>query len=235
MLFYENSAAFLEGQRRYLERLSKANIPEIGLITNVLVPDSTKTRETNPHDYSVTHKADSLEINSFGIRGDRHFGPFCRSTGREREMYPSKTLISGQRKVFAVCMDDCRILSRKIGVEVTPELLGANLVIEREDGAEYCLSELPPTTRIAIAQADSLHMPKPPLVNLVNYVKQQGCAVTGNAIAHRYRQRTLCAKFIENSKDNRGIVCNIEYPAEEVAIIRPGMRVFFRFPMGVTT
>jgi hypothetical protein len=43
----------------------------------------------------------------------------------------------------------------------------------------------------------------------------------------------MTKKFVNNAKDNRGIVCSVEYPCLEPATIKPGMKVFFKHSMGV--
>ncbi len=232
-MFYKNFSDYLAEERKKLDERERMDFPDSGIILKVLAHPRQQTKRTHPKTYSVTQEVSQIDINTRGILGDRHFDSARDSTGRESE-YPRKTVIAGGRHIFAVSPYDCRILGEKMGVEITPELLGANIVIGREDGKDLPLSELPITTRLFIAKSDSLVLPKLPTATLINYVKQQGCVVTGNAIAEKYDRKELSAMFIANSKDNRGIVCNIEYPVEVKAALKAGQKVFFRFNQGVS-
>lgn len=234
MLFYDDLRSFVSGQREKLENLPNANIPEQGLILKVLGPAEDQDRRSNVAEYSITRETDGLEIDYRGIFGDRHRRSNRASTSREKSTYPKGTTIREHRHVFAVSLYDCEVLSEALGVAVTPEVLGANLLIEREDRKDYSLSHLPLGTNLLVsADLGSSESPKPPLATLVHHVQQQGCGVTGNTIARRYQDRSLTKRFMESSKNNRGIVLSVEYPVDNSAILKVGQKVFFRFPMGV--
>ncbi len=234
MLFYENLLKYIEGQREKLEVLRFANIPDRGLIIKVLLPDRNQDRAANLDTYSLTYEVEQIEIDCLGIKGERHRRISRPSTGREKLIYPKGTLIREHRHIVAVSPYDCKILSDKLEVEVTPELLGANLVIGREDGQDYSLSALPEYSYLLIAEKENRELPKPPLATLRHYTLQQGCGITGNSISKNYDNKSLTQKFVVESKENRGILCSVEHPAEKFAIIKAGQKVFFRFPMGIT-
>lgn len=233
MLFYNNLEDYIKDQQARLANLPNANIPERGIVLKVLLPRENQDKSSDVVNYSITHEVPQIEIDYLGIFGDRHRRTHKPSSGREITLYPKKTEMREHRNLFAMSPYDCRVLSDKLGVEVTPELLGANVVMGREDGRDYSLSSLPHQAYLIIAPEQSLEMPKPPIATLLNYAKQQGCGVTGNAIAKKYNDSTLTKRFIEHSKENRGIVCSIEYPIEPTAKIRQGQKVFFKFPMGI--
>lgn len=235
MLFYKSLEDYVEGQKAKLEKLVNFNIPERGLVIKVLNSDLEITKSGDIVNYSVTKEVSQLEIDSLGIVGDRHRRLYAETTAREKALYKKGTKVREHRHIFVVSLYDCKVLSEKLGVEVTPELLGANLVIGKEDQKDFSISELPENTHLIIAPENSFETPKPPLATLKHYTKQQGCGVTGNAITHKYPGNDLTKLFVENSKTNRGIVCSIEYPVDQPAIIKPGQVVFFKFPMGVSS
>ncbi|MEK6825736.1 MAG: hypothetical protein AABY00_03040 [Nanoarchaeota archaeon] len=232
MFFYQNRFEYIQVEKEKLNDLMLSNIPERGIITRVLLSEDQRTT-TNIASYSVTKEVDEFQVTIEGIKGERHWGMIA-SSGRERAIYPKGTQILGQRQIFAVSPYDCRVLSEKIGVEVTPELLGANLVIEREDRSNYSLSELPHGTYLCIAPQNAQELPRPPIATLIHHVEQQGCGVTGAAIAAHYSDPLLVRKFTQNSKTNRGIVCRIEYPVDPAATLQKGQIVFFKFPQGIS-
>lgn len=232
MLFYQNRDDYVSDQTKKLENLVDSNILEIGIITKVLKSNEDQDKIYHLPKYSITHKVDYLKIDHLGIIGDRHRGSIKYSGPRERFMYEKGTVIKQNRHIFAISEYDCQVLSDKIGVKVTPELLGANLVIEREDKKPYSLSDLPQNTHLFIASQESESQPKTPIATLIHYAKQQGCGITGASIAEKYKDKDLSKEFVKASKENRGIVCTIEFPIEKHAIIKKGQKVFFKFPTG---
>ena len=111
-------------------------------------------------------------------------------------------------------------------------LLGANLVIGREDGTDYPISAVPHYTYFAIAPADAEESPQPPLSTLIQYIQQKGCSRTGRAVAKAYDDPALTKQFVAYSEHQRGILCSVEYPVDEPVYLERGQKVFFRFPMG---
>ena len=233
MLFYKDLRSFIEGQKRKLEELVLSNLPERGIILKVLVSDINKGK-SDLAEYSVTSEAEQLEVNYLGLVGDRHHRAFRDSTGREKSLYPKGTKIREHRHIFVVSLYDCKFLSDKLGVEVTPELLGANIVIGGQDQKDFSLSKLPENAHLLIAPENSSEIPRPPIATLKHYTLQQGCGITGSAIAEKYNDKSLTKKFVDCAKDNRGVVCSVEYPVENPAIVKPGQVVYFKFPIGIT-
>jgi len=233
MKFYESFQAYVEGEKRKLESMQGARIPEVGIIKKVLGPNDRQAEGTNGI-YSVTQPVDSLKIDFQGIVGDKHHAAFRDSTARERETYTTGTPIRQHRHIFVVSQYDCDILSGKLNVLVTPELLGANLVIEREDEAPYSISQLPFHTSLLIEDPGQELPSRPPIATLEHQLMQEGCSETGLAIATNYDDSSLKAKFFEAAEQNRGIVFSVEYPVMGDATLEVGQKVFFRFPTGVS-
>ena len=135
-------------------------------------------------------------------------------------------------EVFVTSPSECEALTNTLGVEITAELLGANLVVGREDRDEFYISDLPGNTYLVIGSPGSSEPVKPPIATLIQYVRQKGCFVTGSAIVTRYGDQRLKKQFIENTRRHRGILCSVEYPVDEPATLNRGQKVFFRFPIG---
>lgn len=239
MRLHPNLENYLAAQQETITRIRAANIPESVIVSKVLLAEHSLTRETHPKQYSITSPTDSLEVNHLGIIGDRHYRSVRPSGPRERELLPKKSVIREHRHIFAVSLGDCQALSDLVGVQVTPCLLGANLVLEREDGKPYSLSALPQGTYLRIAMPEVVTVGEITTGNLVALLQkqatQEGCGVTGASIQDFYNMgSTIVKQFCDSSKLNRGIVCSVEYPAEGIAKIKPGQRIFFGFPTGYT-
>ena len=233
MLFHDDLADFLASQRKNLQKWETANIPEVGVIRVVLGPNENQDMATNPGGHSVTQQVDRLAVDCHGIVGDRHRGLTRPSTGREAPLYKETgTTIVNRRQLFAVSSYECHLLTESLGVKITPDLLGANLVIDRDDGADYCISEVPLNTYFAIAPPDAVEPPRLPIATLIQYLQQKGCSRTGRAIAKAYGDGSLTKRFVAHAEHRRGILCSVEYPVDSTAFLERGQKVFFRFPMG---
>ncbi len=234
MEFYTTLGTYVQGELERLSRLHEANIPERGVISRVLCPSKMQDKKTNRDAFSVTHEVPYLELDYLGIVGDRHQRAVRGSTAREKNVYPKGEMIRQHRHVFAVSEYDCRVLSERMELDVTPELLGANVVIEREDKQNYSLSKLPQGTYLLIGTALAYEASIPPLATLVKYATQQGCPITGNVIRRAYgADEEITRTFVEVSAENRGIVCGVEYPVEHKVRLEAGQKVFFNFATGV--
>lgn len=233
MLFYENLEKYITEEREKLARLKEANIPEMGVILEVFGPNDNQDIEENPGGHSVTQVVDQLTVDCHGVEGDRHVGLTRSATAREAPLYKrSRAKIVNRRQLFAVSPYECTFLSERLDVEVTPQLLGANLLIGREDGGDYSISHLPVNTYLAIAPADATELPTPPVATLIHYVQQKGCSRTGKALEKAYDDASLTGRFVDEAEFERGILCGVEYPVAKPAVLERGQRVFFKFPMG---
>ncbi len=178
MHFYNTLADYEKGERAKLDALPSANLPERGIITRVLASPSGQAHETHPATYSVTSEVPYLDIDHLGILDDRHRRATRRRTGREEEWAPKGVWIREHRHLFAVSPADCLALSNRLGVEISPELLGANIIIEREDMQPYSLCAVPQNTYFSITPRGS-QTPESTFATLKHYTEQQGCGRTG--------------------------------------------------------
>ena len=233
MLFYDNLEDYVQQERARLDQLLQKNLPEVGVILGVFGPNDDQDIRSNPGGHSVNQVVDHLRVDCHGIEGDRHRGMTRRSTPRERPLYEqTRTEIVNRRQLFAVSPYECRLLSERLDLEVTPQLLGANLLIGREDGGDFSISALPVNTYMAIGPADASAPPCPPLATLIHYVQQKGCGRTGRALARAYDDESLTKRFVEVSEFERGILCSVEQPVDEPVALEKDQKVFFRFPKG---
>ena len=227
MEFYDNLADMVKGEKARLSSIS--DLPETGVVLAVYEQGDNSNSKTS----FMNRKVSQLEIDVQGIINDRHRRYSHERTGRERTLYPKGVSLRENRHWFAISPYDAELCSQQMGVEITPEMLGANFLIGAEDNRSFSLSKVPRGTYIVIAPSDSLEAPKPPIATLVVYAKQLPCVYTGNPISEFYGRRELAGRFVEKTKENRGIVGTIEYPVAEPAIIKPGLKVFFKFPKGI--
>jgi len=234
MRFYRDYLDYHLNEKRRLEDKSSVIVPDRGLILGVFAPAENQDKKSDVGGYSVTRKVDSLEVDYQGIFGDRHRGLHRLSTGRERAIYPKGTEIAQRRHILAISRDDCLRLSGRMGIEITPELLGANLLIGGNNNHLHT-SAMPPNTYFLVASAGEIEtVPKPPIATLIHYVAQEGCGVTGNAIAEYYGDNSLTKKFADVAKNDRGILLSIEYPVKSSTLLRAGQNIFFKFPTGIS-
>ena len=233
MLFHDDLADFIATQRSNLKKWDAANIPEVGVIRAVLGPKRRPGHGQQPGRPFGHATVDRLAVDCHGIAGDRHRGLTRPSTGREAPLYKEVGVtIVNRRQIFAVSSYECHLLTRSLGVRITPGLLGANVVIDRDDGADYCISEVPLNTYFAIAPAGAAELPRTPIATLIQYLQQKGCSRTGRAITREYGDAALTKRFVAHAEHRRGILCSVEYPVDAPAYLERGQKVFFRFPMG---
>ena len=233
MLFYQNAADYLEQEQKRLIERRDANLPDEGKITRLMLPSAELNENEHFPYYSLTHEVDSLEVDYRGIVGERHQAVTRPSGGRELKVYPRGTQIRGHRHLFVSCSSDVAELSRLIGLEITPEMLGLNLLIDREDEEDFSLTELPVGTMMLLADETATEPTKPPLATFTSFVKQEGCGITGKLIADHYGDPTLTRQFREVTKDHRGILCSVEFPVEETVLLKKEQRIFFRYSRGL--
>ena len=115
-------------QRSNLTKWEAANIPEVGVIRDVLGPNDDQDMASNPGGHSVTQQVDRLAVRLSRHRpGDRHRGPHqtLHRAGKHRSTKETGTAIVNRRQIFAVSSYECHLLTRSLGVRITPELLGA--------------------------------------------------------------------------------------------------------------
>ena len=223
-----------------LARLTQSNFPNNGrlVVSKVLHPKPANA--TGPGYMFTEEKDEPLEVTISGIVGSRKYAPERASNGRERFALPKGAHLKNYRHLLAVSEYDCEKLSDKMGVEITPELLGVNLVLEREDREPYELTALLPNTHLQVFDKSVLDPPEDNTgleALLQVQTEQMGCKITGNSIANYYKDTSLAQRFEREGKRNRGLVLSLEHPVDlddRVAEFIPGQRVYVRFPTGRT-
>lgn len=233
MLFYQNATEYLEQEQKRLIKRQGSNLPEEGRIAGLMLPSADLNEDEHFPRYSLTHEVDSIEVDYRGILGERHQAVTRSSGGRELKVYPRGTQIRGHRHLFVSCSADVAELSRRMGLEITAEMLGLNLLIDREDGEDFSITELPVGTMMLLACEDATMPSKPPLATFTSFVKQVGCGVVGKLIADHYGDPSLTSKFREVSKDHRGLLCSVEFPVESTVLLKRNQRIFFRYSQGL--
>ena len=228
MHIHESLEQYLDVQKKRHAEISEANFPEKGIITRVL-GSSGLSEEAHGEKYLVNHDVETLTIDRAGIVGDRHNGVYREMNSREKAIFPRRALIRQHRHLVAISPYDCEVISRAMDMEIDPALLGVNLVIERDDGKDFSLSAIPFGTYIAIGGE-----PRKQSITLQHHVTQEGCGVTGGAIAETFDNEELRLDFVRASKKNRGIVLGIEHIHGETQSLEVGQEVHFLFPVGYT-
>ena len=233
MLFYKNAEEYFEEEYKRMLQRKMANLPDQGSITKLFLPSPELNENDHFPYYSLTHEVESLEVDHRGIVGERHQAVTRPSGGRELKVYPRGTEIRSHRHLFVSCTSDIKELSRRMELAITPEMLGLNLLIDRDDDQDFSITELPVGTMMLLAENGATKPAKPPLATLTGFVKQEGCGITGKLIADHYGDPALTRKFREVSKDHRGILCSVEFPVSTTVVLQKGQRIFFRYSKGL--
>jgi hypothetical protein len=230
MLFHETLSAYIAFQREKLAKLETAALPDSAVICGVYRRTPASRQSTSP---LSSQPVAELEIDAGGVIGGDHHGDNRSSGGRDRSLYPRDTVIRHHRQLCVVSRDDCKVLSQRLGVEITPELLGANLLLEGLDGAALSLAFMPRGTHLIVDGDLAPKSSPPPRATLVHHVNQRGCGITGKSIADHYGNKTLVKAFRDASTEHRGILCSVEYPVTSPVLLAPGMRLSLKFPLGI--
>lgn len=219
-------------------RMDISNLPEDDrlIIQKVLRPKTEEESEGLGYMFT-TQTNEHLEVDINGIIGARKYGSIREANGREAPHFvPKGSYIRNHRQLFAVSQYDCQLLSERLGVEITPELLGANLVIGREDGENFELTALRPGLHLQIFPNKTLEVPEETsgLEALLEIgVEQMGCGMNGKSLAWHFDDEKLEEKFAGIHRfDNRGLLLSLESPADTTAKLSEGQTVFVRYPSG---
>ena len=228
MHIHKNLEHYLGFQKQRHNEILDGNLPERGVISRILAP-SGLSEEKDGEKYLVNHDAEVLEIDRTGIIDDRHNCAYREMNSREKEIFPRRAVIRQHRHLVAISRYDCKVISEAMGTEIDPALMGVNLVIDRKDGKDFSLSSIPFGTYIAIGGE-----PRKQPITLQHHVTQEGCGVTGGAIAETFNNEGLRLEFFKASKKNRGIILGIEHIEGEIQKLTVGQEAHFLFPMGFT-
>jgi hypothetical protein len=168
-----------------------------------------------PHDHFETRAVEELRLGFDGIAGDFHGGTTRRSGGRE-PWYPRGTEMRNERQLSLVAADELAIVAQRMGlVEIKPEWIGANLVVE---GVPH-LSMLPAGSLLFFKGGVTLKVDG----------QNKPCRVAGQSIAEHVGAAGYSATallFPKESKRLRGLVAWVEKPGT----IRVGEEISVRVP-----
>jgi hypothetical protein len=148
-----------------------------------------------------------------GLAGDRHRG-HSRAADARVPWYPRGTRIRNARQVSILSPDELAEIARALEVsEVTPEEIGANLLVE---GIPH-LSHLPRGTRLHFPSGASLAVED----------ENAPCRFAGASVAKRNPGRTgLDLAFVTAARHRRGLVAWVERPGR----IQAGDPIDVRIP-----
>lgn len=168
-----------------------------------------------PADHFQTRPVDELRLGFDGISGDFHAGPTRRSGGRE-PWYPRGTEMRNERQLSIVAADELAIVAERMGLaEISPEWIGANLVIEGVPN----LSMLPSGTLLFFKGGVTIKVDA-----------QNGpCRIAGRSIAENAGMADVEAGallFPKMAKRLRGVVGWVEKPGT----VRAGEEISVRVP-----
>ena len=150
-----------------------------------------------------------------------------------QSLIEEQSVVKIKEELTEIHAADIAEISRRMGLEVTAEMLGLNLVIDRVDRCDFSITELPVGTVLLLGNEGAEKAAKPPLATLTSFVKQEGCGITGRLIAEHYGDPGLTRKFREISKDHRGLLCSVEFPVDHTVYLKPGLTVFFKYSKGL--
>lgn len=163
----------------------------------------------------VTQPVDTLALTFDGIEGDYHAGPTRRSGSRE-PWYKRGTVMRNERQLSIVAPDELATIAGRMGLDrVTPEWLGANLLI---DGIAR-LSMLPPGTMLFFKGGVTIKID----------AQNHPCRDAGRAIARGAGMTDVeegSLLFPKVAKRLRGLVGWVEKPGT----ITPGEDLSVRVP-----
>ncbi|PYE86566.1 MOSC domain-containing protein [Phyllobacterium leguminum] len=167
------------------------------------------------HGHFGTQATDKLELSFEGILGDYHAGLTRKSGGRE-PWYPRGTQMRNERQISLVAPDELDAIAGGLDiVEVKPEWIGANMVVE---GIPF-FSMLPPRTLLFFEGGVTLKVD-----GQASPCKFSGKAVAGHAGATDVAAMSL--EFVRVAKRLRGLVAWVEKPGT----IMSGEKVEARIP-----
>ncbi|MFQ5620214.1 MAG: MOSC domain-containing protein [Candidatus Nanoarchaeia archaeon] len=178
-------------------------------------------------DYFVTQSVDELECTPEGIMGDRHFGFVTASGGRVTDLYDKGTPMKNNRQWLALSYEEVVEIADNLGIEgkLTPELLGANLLIEGLGK----MSNLPSMTYLVISPDENYKSTKQDNVVLVVYGQALPCKIAGKALVEPCGDSSLEKKFPKGAMELRGATGWIE----KGGVIRPDYIVHALTPKGI--
>jgi hypothetical protein len=173
-----------------------------------------------PPEHIQTRAVETLTLGFDGIEGDYHGGPTRRSGGRE-PWYPRGTEIRNERQLSIVAADELATVAERMGiVELKPEWVGANLVL---DGIPN-LSMLPSASLLFFKGGVTLKVD----------AQNHPCRHSGRSIAENAGLADVdgvALAFVKAAKRLRGLVAWVEKPGtisagEEISVRVPEQWIY---------
>lgn len=162
----------------------------------------------------VTHAVQCLDLGMAGIPGDRHSGLTRRSTAREPWL-PRGTVLRNDRQLSVLSREELALIAIGLGIpQATPELVGANLLVE----GIADLSRIAPGSHLAIGGAwdGKRKFDGSALLRVEAY--NQPCRGPGRKLAAAFGQPSLEFAFPKVAASLRGLVLSVALPG----VIRAG-------------
>ncbi len=177
-------------------------------------------------DYFVTEKREELHFTLEGIVDDRHFGYETISGGRFTTLYEKGTLVRNNRMWSAISPAEIAQITANLGIapQLTPELLGINLLIDGIDD----LSTLGSMTYLVFSPHDTFEPKRTEDVVLVVYAQALPCRIAGKALVEPYKNEKLESQFPAAALGKRATTGWVE----KGGIIKPGYNVWAMIPRG---
>lgn len=229
-MHYPDISSYLEGEKKRISLLQESNI-DSPLIIEALFLSPNKRGEA---DYSVTSEVPELEIDEYGILGDRHrCDSWFRPRLREWHIYPKWVDIRQERHILMGTPAMSEKISQEMNVAVSPELLGWNIVLKRPDGKKVYLDGLPLWTDFMVCSDDAgeTYNKDNLVVNMRLVTYQMWCGVTGASIANAHDDRSQVMNFVQNSQLYRGAILAIDGPKWN-HMLKVWQKVFVGIPEG---
>jgi hypothetical protein len=171
----------------------------------------------------VTHSVSELALDMGGIPGDRHAGLTRRSNAREPWLARG-TVLRNDRQLSVLSVEELALIAAALGIAAaTPELVGANLLVEGVGD----LSRIAPGSHLAIGGAwgGQSQFDGSALLRVEAYNKP--CRGPGRTLAAAFGQPELEFAFVKAAASLRGLVLSVALPG----VIRAGDAVVVLEPL----
>lgn len=192
--------------------------PAIGSIVSVL--RAAARDDASPR--FVTAPAEHLDLDHYGIPGDRHHGALRRAGPRE-PWIARGAMLRNDRQLSALCPAELALVAMALGIEaLPPEWIGGNLLIEGLPD----FSRIAPGSRLAVGGqwAGKGRFDGTALLRVEAY--NFPCRKAGRAIATMLARPELEFAFVKAAARLRGLVLSVDLPGriapgDAVAVVPP--------------
>ncbi len=183
---------------------------------------STTQAQTGRGDF-VTRPVSELVLDMHGIVGNRHHGPL-RAAGPREPWLPKGALIRNDRQLSMLSLDELALIAEGLSLlQATPELIGANLVVEGIAG----FSRIAPGSHLAFGGSwgGKGKFDGSAVLRVEAYNKP--CRGPGRKLADAHDRPELEFDFVKAAACLRGLVLSVTH----AGVIRPGDAVVVVGPL----